>query len=123
MIETISGLPENVVGFEAVGKVSADDYKDVLIPTAEAALKENDRVRLLYVLGERFDGVSPGAMWEDTKLGFEHLRSWERMALVTDAEWIGHTVKAFGWVMPGEVRIFPTAERADAEAWVVADGS
>jgi hypothetical protein len=118
MIETIAGLPENVVGFEAVGKVSSDDYKDVLVPTAEAALKRNDRMRLLYVLGERFEGISPGAMWEDTKLGLEHLGSWERMALVTDVEWIGHTVKAFGWMMPSEIRVFPVAERADAEAWV-----
>jgi len=117
MIETIPGLPENVVGFEAVGKVSADDYKDVLIPTAEAALKKGGKVRLLYVLGERFEEISPGAMWQDTKLGVEHLGSWEKMALVTDVDWIGHTVKAFGWMMPGEVRVFPVAERADAEAW------
>jgi len=118
MIEAISGLPENVVGFEAVGEVSADDYRDVLVPIAEAALKKGGKVRLLYVLGERFDGISAGAMWQDTKLGLEHLGAWEKMALVTDVEWIGHTVKAFGWMMPGEVRVFPVAERAAAEAWV-----
>ncbi|MGE5282848.1 MAG: STAS/SEC14 domain-containing protein [Chloroflexota bacterium] len=122
MIETIPGLPDGVIGFEAVGEVSADDYKDVLIPAVEAALK-GDRIRFLYVLGERFEGMSAGAMWEDTKVGFEHLRAWERMALVTDVEWIGHTVKAFGWTIPAQVRVFPVAERAAAEAWVAADAS
>lgn len=123
MIETIEGLPEGVVGFEAVGEVSAEDYANVLIPAVEAALKEGGGIRFLYVLGERFEGMSPGAMWEDTKLGFEHLRAWERMAVVTDAEWIGHMIRALGWTIPAEVRVFPVTERAAAEAWVGADDS
>lgn len=122
MIEKIEGLPDDVVGFEAVGEVSSDDYKDVLIPAVEAALQAGGRVRFLYVLGERFEGMRPGAMWEDTKLGFEHMRAWERMAVVTDSEWIGHAIKAFAWTIPGEVRVFGVAERTDAEAWVT-DGS
>ena len=69
MIELLEGLPDNVVGVEGVGEVAADDYKSVLVPAAEAALKRHERVRLLYVLGDRFDRVSAGAAWEDTKLG------------------------------------------------------
>jgi hypothetical protein len=118
MIETIPGLPENVVGVEGVGEVSAEDYKDVLIPAAEAALEQHDKVRLLYVLGERFERISAGAAWEDTKLGLEHLRGWELMAVVTDVEWIGHALKAVGWMIPAKIRVFATTERAAAEAWV-----
>jgi SpoIIAA-like len=118
VIEVLPDLPANVVGVEAVGEVSSDDYKSVLIPAVEAAMGEHDKVRLLYVLGERFDGVSAGAVWEDTKLGLEHLRGWELMAVVTDVEWIGHALKAVGWMVPAEIRVFPTSERAAAEAWV-----
>ncbi len=118
MIEPIPDLPANVVGFEGVGEVTAEDYRDVLIPGVEAALKESSRIRLLYVLGERFSGVSAGAAWEDLKLGLEHLRGWEMMAVVTDVDWIGNSVRAFGWMIPGTIRIFPTAQRAAAEAWV-----
>jgi SpoIIAA-like len=108
---------------EAVGEVSSDDYKNVLIPATEAALEKSDRVSLLYVLGNRFDGVSAGAVWEDTKLGLEHLRHWELMAVVTDVEWIGHAVKAVGWMIPAKIRVFPTSERAAAEAWVTGENS
>lgn len=118
MIEQIPDLPAGVLGFEAVGEVTAADYKDVLIPAVEAGLKANEKIRFLYVLGERFEGYSAGAALEDLKVGVEHMRGWEAMALVTDVDWIGHAVRAFGWVIPGEVRIFPVAERADAEAWV-----
>jgi hypothetical protein len=123
MIEMLPDLPANVVGIEAVGEVSGEDYKNVLIPAVEAALSEQGKIRLLYVLGERFESFSAGAALQDTKLGFEHLRSWERMAVVTDVEWIGHAIKAFSWMIPAEVRVFPTSERAAAEAWVSGEGS
>jgi hypothetical protein len=57
-------------------------------------------------------------VWEDTKLGAGSLRSWERIAVVTDAEWIQHGVKAFGWMIPGEVRVFPGRDLDEATAWV-----
>jgi hypothetical protein len=123
MIEMLPGLPGNVVGIEGVGEVSSDDYKNVLIPAVEAALEEHDKVRLLYVLGDRFDRISAGAAWEDTKLGLEHLRGWELMAVVTDVEWIGHALKAVGWTIPAKIRVFPTSERVAAEAWVTGDNS
>jgi len=118
MIELLEDLPGDVVGIEAVGEVSADDYRTVLEPAIAAALEAHGKARLLYVLGDRFDGYTAGAAWEDTKVGLEHWRSWERIAVVTDREWIAHGVKAFAWLLPGEVRVFPVAERADATAWV-----
>ena len=121
MIELLADTPANVVGFEAVGEVSAEDYKSTLIPAVESAFAETGKLRLLYVLGERFDGISGGAAWQDFKLGMEHLRSWERIAVVTDVEWIGHAIKAFGWTIPATVRVFGVGERAAAEAWVAAD--
>lgn len=123
VIEMLAGLPENVVGVEGVGEVSSDDYRNVLIPATETALEKSGRINLLYVLGERFDGLSGGAVWEDTKLGLEHFRRWDRMAVVTDVEWIGHALKAVGWMVPAKIRIFPTSERATAEEWVTGEGS
>lgn len=52
MIELISGLPDEVVGFEGVGEVTSDDYKGTLIPAVEAALAAHGKIRLLYVLGD-----------------------------------------------------------------------
>jgi len=118
MIEVLPDLPGNVVGVEGVGTVGAEDYQKVLIPAVESALQTHERIRLLYLLGDRFDGLSGGAAWADAKLGIEHLRAWELMAVVTDVEWIGHALKAVGWMIPAEIRVFSTAERAAAEAWV-----
>jgi len=118
MIEMIEGLPAPVVGVRAAGKLTKQDYEDAVIPAVQAMLDAHDRVRLLYVLGDDFDGYSIGAMWEDTKLGVEHLRSWERIACVTDADWVDNAVKAFGWMIPGEVRAFDDDDEDEARAWI-----
>ena len=42
-----------IIGLEAVGRVTDQDYQDVLVPAVSAALERG--VRLLYVLGREFD--------------------------------------------------------------------
>jgi hypothetical protein len=36
----------------------------------------------------QFSGIDAGAVWEDFRVGMEHLSRWERMAVVTDVEWL-----------------------------------
>lgn len=121
MLEPLPDTPDGSLGFEAVGQVVSDDYRDVLVPAVDAALAEHGRVRLIYLLGDRFEGYSGGAAWEDSKLGLEHFSKWERCAVVTDVSWMEHVVKAFGWMMPGTFRVFPTAALDDAKSWIAAD--
>ena len=56
-------------------------------------------------------------MWEDAKLGIGELKAWEKVAVVTDKDWVKHVVRAFGWMVPGEVRIFGLEQLKDAKAW------
>jgi SpoIIAA-like len=37
-------------------------------------------------------------------VGLKHRSSWERLAVVTDKDWMRHGIAAFGWLIPGEVR-------------------
>ena len=120
MIRIIDDLPDNVLGFEAVGEVEDDDYEDVLIPAVEGLLQNQDKVRILYVLGEDFEKYEADAMWEDAKMGMHHLGQWERIAVVTDHKGYQRSIKAFGFLMPGEVKVYPLSELAAARAWIAA---
>jgi hypothetical protein len=75
MIRLIDNMPPGTLGLEAVGKVTADDYREVLRPAVQDAIERKD-LRLLYVLGKEFDTYEPGASWADTKLFAGHLGSW-----------------------------------------------
>lgn len=118
MIEQIPDLPDNALGFTATGKVTAEDYESVIIPAVEALFARQPKVRLLYQLGDDFTGFEAAAAWDDTKLGMKHLRGWERIAVVSDVEWIRAGVKIFGLTMPGHVRVFHNSELDDAKHWI-----
>jgi SpoIIAA-like len=118
VIRLLEGLPDNVIGVEASGKVTDEDYESVLIPAVRASIEASGRVRFLYVLGEDFDGWTLGGMWEDAKLGGSEVKAWEKVAIVTDRDWLRHTVKGLGWMLPGEIRVFDLSERDDATTWV-----
>lgn len=120
MMNLLPDLPDNVVGISASGQVDARDYETVLMPAVEAALKKHDRIRLLYCLTPGFSGFTPGAMWDDARLGVSHWTSWEKIAVVTDVGWVGHAMTMFAFAMPGAIRVFPNVAQADAERWIVA---
>jgi SpoIIAA-like len=120
VIRVLEDLPEDVVGVEASGTVTDDDYETVLIPAVRAKLETGEKVRFLYVIGEDFDGWTFGAVWEDAKLGGREFNAWEKVAVVTDKDWLEHMVNAFGWMIPGDVRVFELEDLDDAKEWVAA---
>ncbi|HET6277012.1 MAG TPA: STAS/SEC14 domain-containing protein [Candidatus Cybelea sp.] len=120
MIEIIEGFNDNVVAASAKGLVTKSDYDDVLIPKVEEALKRHDKLRFYYELGPQFVGLEPAAMWEDFTVGIGHLGRWERIAVVTDVDWLRHAMNAFAFFMPSQVRVFANSQTSDARAWIVA---
>lgn len=117
MFTTIEGLPTGVIGVKASGEVTSQDYQDVLVPMVEAAQAGGGKVRMLYVLDDDAD-ITPGGAWADTKLGIQHVSSFERLAVVTDKDWLEHAVTALGWLMPGEVKVFDGDDQDGALEWL-----
>jgi hypothetical protein len=116
MITQLNELPNGVIGFEVSGKLAAEDYRDVVLPAIEKAAETGD-IRFLMVMRD-FDGISGGALWQDLKVGVEHLRSWKRIALVTDIGWMTHATDLFGWMTPGQTKTFPLNQQTAATEWV-----
>ena len=118
MIKRLMDFPGNVVALVCQGRVTKADYNFVLVPAVLDALRTHDKVRLYYETAGDFAGIDPGAMWEDFKVGMEHLTRWERVALVTDVEWIKQTVRLWSFLMPASTRDLPTSDAARAREWI-----
>jgi hypothetical protein len=118
MLKSIDNLPAGAIAVEAVGRVSADDYRNVLEPAIDRATRDGGRIRILIVFGDEFEGFDAGAAWEDSKVGFGNWKAWERIAVVTTHGVMRDAIRAFAWLTPGEVRVFEPADRAAAEAWI-----
>lgn len=118
MLQRIEGLPDTVLGITATGTVTAHDYETVLIPAVEALLARHRRIRFLYHFDAAFSGFEFGAIWDDAKIGMRHLSGWERIAVVSDMEWLRTSVRLFGLALPAEVRVFSLDALDEAKRWV-----
>jgi hypothetical protein len=117
VIDVIPDLPTGIVGFEANGEVTADDYRQILDPLVEQATSGGAKVRALAVLGPVV-GYKGGSMLEDAKLGLRNWSAWERIAIVSDDGRLREAIHLLGWMVPGEVRVFPSDGRNRAIAWL-----
>jgi hypothetical protein len=117
MIKQLDGFPDNVLAFRCTGRVTRADYDTVLVPAVVDALGKHDKLRVYYETGDDF-GLDPGAIWEDFKVGVEHLSRWEKVAVVTDVDWIKAAVRFFSFMMPATTRAFVPSEAAQARAWI-----
>lgn len=116
MLELIDGLPGNVVGIAVSGRLTTQECQDVLVPAMQKSLKRHEKIRLYYELNSRF----PGAAWDELELGLEDLSRCERVAIVTDIGWVRLTVKALRFLIPSEIRVFPTVQADEGRAWIKA---
>jgi hypothetical protein len=116
MIETMENVPDGVIGFRVTGHITAADYTDTLKPAVDDVLRRGDDVRIVIEFAD-WSGMTGGAMWEDLKMGIERFTKWERIALVTDIDWMRHATNVFGWMTPGDVKSFTLSERDAALDW------
>jgi hypothetical protein len=119
MVEQIE-MPGETLGFRLSGKVDRDEYFQLLDPV-KARLERGEKVSFLVATAPEFDGIDLAALWEDVKqapsIGLKHRSSWERMAVVTDKDWMRNAIAAVGWLVPGEIRVFEPGELEEAKAW------
>jgi SpoIIAA-like len=118
MIKHLTDFPDKVVAFRCTDRVTKADYDKVLVPAVLEELRTHDKIRLYYETGEDFSGFDPGAMWEDFKVGVEYLTRWEKVAVVTDVDWIRKAVQFFAFLIPTTTKLFSRTEAAQARAWI-----
>jgi hypothetical protein len=120
MVERIEEMPAGTIGFKVVSELTWDDYREQIEPALAEGAEKGD-VRLLFEVDSNF-GMSAGAVMEDAKtglkLGLGHMKAWKRTAIVTEVDWIRKAVKAFGFMAPGEMRVFDPAELGAAKIWI-----
>lgn len=119
MIEVLPDMPEGVTGFRVSGRPSGEDLRNFK-PTMEELLQSGE-VRIVEVIDPTYEGFGPGGLVEDLKMGvgalISHHSAFKRVAVVTDKEWVAHTLRALGWMVPGEIALFGLDELERAKKW------
>lgn len=121
MVELLEDMPPGTLGFRVSGHLTREDYVGTLVPRLREAVQRGEQLRVLYAIGPELH-MEPGALWEDLKaeveLGIKHHELWERIAVVTDIDWLWRAFNLFAWMVPGTMRLFHESEIAPARAWL-----
>jgi SpoIIAA-like len=88
-----------------------------LTRSVEQVLAAHDRVRVYFELGADFSGIDADAILEDFKITMQHLSRWDRVAVVTDVEWIKHAFSLFSFLMTA--KLFSTKDAEQARSWII----
>lgn len=121
MLRHIDDMPAGTVGFEAVGEVEDDDWERDVEPTLRREIAGGRKLRLLYVIGPRAREVEGDAMSADVEFRARHAGSFERVAVVSDEDWMRPALRALSFMLPGKAKGFRTRDLAAAKTWLVAD--
>lgn len=119
MIEILTDMPTGVTGIRVSGRISGEELREFQ-PVMEDLGKAAE-IRIVEVIDQDYDGFGPGGLTEDLKMGFgallHHHSAFKRIAVVSDKDWVRHTMHAIGWMVPGELAVFGGDELDRAAEW------
>jgi len=75
------------------------------------------KIRMLYQMDKELDWFTIGAMLEDAKVG-RNLNAFEKVAVVSDVDWMNSAVGIFKFIIPFPVRTYKNEELFEAKDWI-----
>jgi len=121
MLRRMPDMPAGTIGFEAIGEVEDDDWEHVVEPVLRAEIADGRKLRLLSLLGRRAQEVEGDAVRADAGFRARHASSYERVAVVSDEDWMRPALSTLSFLLPGKAKGFPVHEIAAAKTWLTED--
>ena len=118
MLRAMKDMPTGTIGFEAVGEVEDDDWERAVEPVLRDEIAAGRKVRLLYVLGAQAREVDGDAMSADAGFRARHASSFERVAVVSDEDWMRPALRGLSFLLPGKAKGFRVRELPAAKSWL-----
>lgn len=121
MIQILPSIPKNIAAFRATGKVTKDDYQQVMVPRVNELVNSYGELNFFFVIDTELKDFTLGAWFQDALLGLRHLASWKRAAIIIDNPAAIRFTDAFSILAPGEFRGFSKDQYSEALEWIVQD--
>src|SRR5262249_52888001 len=116
MIEQLTDLPDNAVGFKLSGKLHDEDYKK-FVPLVDDAIAKSGKARILAQFHD-FKGWDMHALWDDIKFSTTHCTKIDRIALVGDKTWEKWMAKVCKPFTMAKIKYFDVSALPAAKAWL-----
>src|SRR4051794_12994482 len=117
MVTVFPAAPPLTLAVVISGRLTRAEYQASLLPPIQATIESGQEIRVLAVI-DSFEGLEAGGLLNDlkaaAKLGGGQESRESYFAVVTDADWVRRAIAVFGWLVPAQIRVFTTSERAEA---------
>src|SRR3978361_2248857 len=120
MVVLITDLPPHVAAYKATGAISKEEYEQVVMHRIDEVAAKYGTINFLVLLETGMENYSIGAFIDYVKVSFQHFSKWNRMAIVTDQDWVAKAYDALSYMVHGEIRSYAVKDLEAAKAWVSA---
>jgi hypothetical protein len=117
MLKLMNDLGPRVLSIEFAGKITHGDYRDTLIPAAEAMMRDGP-IRVICVVRSDASDFALEAMLDDSKFALTHWHGITHLAVVSDHAWIRVTMSLFAPFYPARIKLFNLDAMVAAKEWL-----
>ena len=114
-------MPEtegNTLVVKATNRLTSEDYEEIFIPQLRQLIDKFGKIRAVLYLDDSFTGWELGAAWDDAVFGIQHRHDFEKVAVVSDKDWVEWATKIGAHFIDGQIATYAPTEFQDAVAWV-----
>lgn len=121
MVELLPGYPDHVVAYKATGIVNENEYSAVVMERVDEVACRYPKINFIVVLRTDFENYSFSAFVDYLIISFEHFGKWNRMAIVTNENWVRFAYRLINFFVPGKIKCFTIIQLKKAKQWVSTD--
>ncbi len=118
MIEILPESRSNLLAIKGIERLTAGDYKFVLIPLLKVMMKYDQKIRLIFYMDPDFRGWNFKAAGIYANFGMHHRRDFDKVAGVCGPRWVSWIIRLQSLFSASEIRTFTCGEALLARKWI-----
>ena len=120
MVELLKDFPPHVAAYKAQGNVHKDEYEKVVMARVDEVAAQYGKINFLVRLETDMQDYTFAAFLDYLKVSFEHFSKWNRMAIVSDQQWLRKAYDGLSYIVHGEIKGYELKDYEEAKQWVSA---
>ena len=116
-VKLITHKPDHIIGLEIDGWIDAEDI-DRIVKIVEPRIDAGERLKI-YAEVNSWSGMSLGAFIKDLRFSLQHVKDFDKEAIVSDKRWLEALAALGNTLFSGiEVKHFTLDESDKALEWL-----
>jgi SpoIIAA-like len=119
-VQLIPHRPDHIIGLNIDGWIDTEDIERIT-ELIEPRLKQGEKLRI-YAEVNNWSGMSLGAFIKDLRFSLQHLKDFDKEAIVSDRKWLENLAAVTNTLFSSiEVKHFLPDEKDKALEWLIGE--